>query len=43
MDYTLNGQKRSYTGDPERPLLWVLREDEGLTGTKYGCVIPCRG
>lgn len=43
MDYTLNGQKRSYTGDPERPLLWVLREDEGLTGTKYGCGIAACG
>jgi len=43
MDYTLNGQKRTYTGDPDRPLLWVLREDEGLTGTKYGCGIAACG
>ncbi|MFM9864972.1 MAG: (2Fe-2S)-binding protein [Micropepsaceae bacterium] len=43
MDYTLNGQKRTYTGDADRPLLWVLREDEGLTGTKYGCGIAACG
>jgi isoquinoline 1-oxidoreductase alpha subunit len=30
--------------DPDKPLLWVLREDLGLTGTKYGCGIgKCRG
>jgi isoquinoline 1-oxidoreductase alpha subunit len=43
MDYTLNGQKRTYAGDPERPLLWVLREDEDLTGTKYGCGVAACG
>lgn len=41
MDVTLtlkvNGQSRSVTTDPERPLLEVLREDIKLTGTKYGC------
>jgi len=35
--FTLNGQKRSVTTDPLRPLLEVLREDLHLTGTKYGC------
>jgi len=35
--FTLNGQSRSVTTDPERPLLEVLREDLDLTGTKYGC------
>ncbi len=34
---TVNGEKRTVTTDPERPLLDVLREDFGLTGTKYGC------
>lgn len=43
MDYTLNGQKKKYEGDGDRPLLWVLREDEGLTGTKYGCGIAACG
>jgi len=35
--FTLNGESRSVTTDPRRPLLEVLREDLGLTGTKYGC------
>jgi aerobic-type carbon monoxide dehydrogenase small subunit (CoxS/CutS family) len=35
--FTVNGQPRSVTTDPERPLLEVLREDLQLTGTKYGC------
>jgi len=35
--FTLNGQSRSVTTDPDRPLLEVLREDLDLTGTKYGC------
>jgi len=36
---TLNVNKREYTADarPDTPLLWVLRESLGLTGTKYGC------
>jgi aerobic-type carbon monoxide dehydrogenase small subunit (CoxS/CutS family) len=34
---TVNGQARSVTTDPDRPLLDVLREDLHLTGTKYGC------
>ncbi len=35
--FTVNGQQRSVTTESERPLLEVLREDLGLTGTKYGC------
>ncbi len=34
---TVNGQARTITTDPQRPLLEVLREDLHLTGTKYGC------
>jgi aerobic-type carbon monoxide dehydrogenase small subunit (CoxS/CutS family) len=34
---TVNGEAQSLTVDPERSLLDVLREDLGLTGTKYGC------
>ncbi len=34
---TVNGKLRSVDTEPERPLLDVLREDLGLTGTKYGC------
>ena len=35
--FTVNGQSRTVTTDPRRPLLEVLREDLKLTGTKYGC------
>jgi aerobic-type carbon monoxide dehydrogenase small subunit (CoxS/CutS family) len=35
--FTVNGQLRTVATDPQRPLLDVLREDLGLTGTKYGC------
>jgi isoquinoline 1-oxidoreductase alpha subunit len=33
----VNGRRRSFHGDRETPLLWVLRDELGLTGTKYGC------
>ncbi len=33
----LNGQLREVEADPATPLLWVLRETLGLTGTKFGC------
>jgi aerobic-type carbon monoxide dehydrogenase small subunit (CoxS/CutS family) len=33
----INGQTHHIAAEPERPLLTVLREDLGLTGTKYGC------
>jgi aerobic-type carbon monoxide dehydrogenase small subunit (CoxS/CutS family) len=35
--FQLNGRAVSLAVDPTRPLLWVLRCDLGLTGTKYGC------
>jgi len=34
---TVNGKVRSFDAEPDTPLLWVLREQLGLTGTKYGC------
>jgi len=34
---TVNGVPRSFSGDLAKPLLWALREDWGLTGTKFGC------
>jgi isoquinoline 1-oxidoreductase alpha subunit len=37
--FTLNGRERSFEGDPDTPLLWVIRDAERLTGTKYGCGI----
>jgi isoquinoline 1-oxidoreductase alpha subunit len=36
---TINGQAHSVDVDPDTPLLWVIREQAGLTGTKYGCGI----
>ncbi|MFM8510982.1 MAG: (2Fe-2S)-binding protein [Betaproteobacteria bacterium] len=33
----VNGQNREHQAEPDTPLLWVLREHLGLTGTKYGC------
>ena len=35
----INGQSHQVEVDPETPLLWVLREWVGMTGTKYGCGI----
>jgi len=35
----VNGQERSFDGDPGMPLLWFLRDELGLTGTKFGCGI----
>ena len=37
MTINVNGQARSINCDPITPLLWVLRDILGLTGTKYGC------
>ncbi|MEH3048140.1 (2Fe-2S)-binding protein [Sphingomonas adhaesiva] len=34
---TVNGTSRSVDADPDKPLLWVLREDLRLPGTKFGC------
>ena len=36
-EFLLNGRPASFAGDPETPLLWVIRDHLGLTGTKYGC------
>ena len=37
VQFKVNGQSRSFDGDPEMPLLWYLRDILGLTGTKFGC------
>ncbi len=34
---TTNGTPRRIQADPDTPLLWVLRDEAGLTGTKFGC------
>ena len=36
---TINGKSHDMDVDPTTPLLWVIREQVGLTGTKYGCGI----
>src|SRR5262245_53764097 len=36
---TINGKAHQIDVDPNTPLLWVIREQVGLTGTKYGCGI----
>ncbi len=36
---TINGVARTFDGDPTMPLLWYLRDELALTGTKYGCGI----
>ena len=35
----INGQRHEVTVEPDTPLLWVLRDTLGMTGTKYGCGI----
>ena len=37
VDFVLNGKRVRLDVPPEMPLLWVLRDTLGLTGTKYGC------
>lgn len=34
---TVNGVERQFDGDPQTPLLWYVRDELGLAGTKYGC------
>ena len=40
---TVNGARRTFDGDPATPLLWYLRDDLVLTGTKYGCGVGSCG
>ena len=39
----VNGQPKAVTVDPSTPLLWVLREELNMTGTKYGCGVSACG
>ena len=43
MKITVNGIDYEIASDPETPLLWVLRDELGLTGTKFGCGIAACG
>lgn len=40
---TVNGSKQTVKADPDTPLLWVLRDNLGLTGSKYGCGVGVCG
>jgi isoquinoline 1-oxidoreductase alpha subunit len=42
-ELNVNGQRKRVNVDPSTPLLWVLREELKLTGTKYGCGISACG
>lgn len=37
MNILVNGKSYEVEGEPDRPLLWILRDELGLTGTKYSC------
>ena len=37
IEITVNGDRRVFDGNPDTPLIWVLRDHFGLTGTKFGC------
>ena len=39
----VNGIERRFDGDPEMPLLWYLRNELGLIGTKFGCGVAACG
>ncbi len=39
INFNVNGKPQQFDGDPEMPLLWFLREDAKLKGTKFGCGI----
>jgi isoquinoline 1-oxidoreductase alpha subunit len=43
MTLNINGKAQTVDIEPETPLLWVLRDTLGLTGTKYGCGIAACG
>ena len=43
MRLTINGQAHEYEGAEEMPLLWFLRDEIGLMGTKYGCLVAACG
>ena len=42
-DFDVNGSNQSVSADDAKPLLWVLREDLGLNGAKYGCGVGMCG
>ncbi|MBY6134255.1 (2Fe-2S)-binding protein [Nocardioides marinus] len=43
IEFELNGRQVSVDADPDTPLLWAIRDELGLTGTKFGCGIGACG
>jgi len=43
ISFTVNGQVRQVDVEPEKPLLWVLREDLDIVGPKFGCGVASCG
>ena len=43
VNVSVNGQQRAFDGDPTMPLMWYLRDELGLTGTKFGCGVALCG
>ncbi len=43
VQFVLNGEAREVKAEPDTPLLWVIREELGLTGTKFGCGVALCG
>ncbi len=43
VQFVLNGKTREVKAEPDTPLLWVIREELGLTGTKFGCGVALCG
>ena len=43
MQLNINDQNRTFSADPSMPLLWVLRDELNLTGTKFGCGVAACG
>ena len=43
MQLKVNKQSRTFEGDPQMPLMWFLRDELALTGTKFGCGVGLCG
>jgi len=43
MKLKVNNQERNFSGDPQMPLMWYLRDELGLTGTKFACGVGLCG
>jgi len=43
VNVNVNGQERAFDGDPSMPLMWYVRDELGLTGTKFGCGVALCG